>query len=336
MPLILVLAGAAGVASYGIAGWVRGYAVRRAMLDIPNARSSHTAPTPRGGGLAIVFCVLAIATAGSLAGLVELRLAVALAGGGGLVALAGWLDDRRGLGAGPRLACHIAAATWAAAWLGGLPVLALPSGALTLGLPGGLLAVVGIVWATNLFNFMDGIDGLAAGEAVTLGSAGVLLLIAGGASGAILLPAAVTTASLGFLSWNWAPARLFMGDVGSGFLGFAFAVLAIWSERTGDASLLLWGVAAMAFVFDATVTLARRLGRREGLVAAHRHHAYQRLTRSGLGHAQVVGLYTLLNLALLGLALAGRVGWVHPFLAVGLAIAVCAFAYLAVERRQPM
>lgn len=331
-----LLTASAGVASFVLAGWVRGYATRRAMLDIPNARSSHSTPTPRGGGLAIVLTVLGVALVGAAAHLVDLHLAVALAGGGACVALVGWLDDQRGLGAGVRLACHFAAAAWAVVWLGGLPALALPSGPVPLGLAGGLLAVVGIVWATNLFNFMDGIDGLAAAEAVAVGASGVLLLLVGGANGATLLPASVAAASLGFLCWNWAPARLFMGDVGSGFLGFAFAVLGIWSERTEGASLLLWGVAAMTFVVDATVTLFRRLRRSERLDAAHRHHAYQRLVHSGLGHARVVALYTLLNVALLALALAGRVGWLHPLLAVVLAAALCMLAYAGVERRQPM
>lgn len=334
--LLLSVAAGAGVASLGIAGWVRGYALRRAMLDIPNSRSSHTSPVPRGGGLAIVVCVLGVALGGAALHVVEWQLATALAGGGTLVAVAGWLDDRRGLGAGTRLACHTVAAIWAVAWLGGLPALAFPGGGLSLGRPGAVLAVVGVVWATNLFNFMDGIDGLAAAEAAAVGVGGVLLLLAGGAPGETLLPATAATASLGFLFWNWAPARLFMGDVGSGFLGFTFAVLGLWAERTGGASLLLWGGGSMAFIFDATVTLVRRLWRREGLAAAHRHHAYQRLVRSGVGHARVVGLYTLLNLALLALVLAGGTGRIHLLVAVGLTVAICAAAYLTVERRQPM
>lgn len=334
--LALVLAAGSGIVTLALAGWVRVYALRRAMLDVPNARSSHSAPTPRGGGLAIVLSVLGVTLGGAVGGLIDPRLAVALVGGGALVAVAGWLDDVRGLGARPRLLCHTAAAGWAVAWLGGLPVLILPGGPVLLGLAGTLLAVIGIVWATNLFNFMDGIDGLAAAEAVVLGAGGGLLLMAGGAGGAILLPAALAMASLGFLFWNWSPARLFMGDVGSGFLGFTFATVGLWSERAGTASVLLWGVAGMAFVFDATVTLARRLRRGEALAAAHRHHAYQRLLRAGLGHAQVVGLYSLLNLGLAGFALAGRSAWLHPVTAVALAAALCAAAYLAVERRQPM
>jgi Fuc2NAc and GlcNAc transferase len=327
---------ASGLGSLVLAGWVRRYAVERAILDIPNARSSHSAPTPRGGGLAIVVSALLVAEAAWAIGLVPGRLTAALAGGGALVAAAGWYDDRGGLTARQRLLCHVAAAAWATWWVGGMPELRVGMGTLQLGPWGVILAVTGIVWATNLFNFMDGIDGLAGGEGVTLGAAGAGLLLLGGAPGPAIIAAALATACLGFLYWNWSPARLFMGDVGSGFLGFAFAVLALWSERAGAGSVLLWGVVAMAFVLDATVTLVRRVRRGEALASAHRHHAYQRLVRSGLGHASVTVMVLGLNVLLAALALVFAARGGEPLVAVTLAILLCGAGYLLVERRLPM
>ncbi len=173
-----------------------------------------------------------------------------------------------------------------------------------LGLVGSLLAVVGIAWLTNLYNFMDGIDGLAAGEAVSVGLVGCGLLAFAGADGMALAALSLAAAAGGFGVFNWPPAKIFMGDVGSGLLGFAFGVLALASERAGAVPLMVWMMLLAAFIVDATATLIRRVVNGERWFEAHRSHAYQRAVQMGYSHRDVtlavMGLNVLLAIAATG------------------------------------
>jgi Fuc2NAc and GlcNAc transferase len=325
----------AGVASYFATRWVLGYAAGR-LVDVPNERSSHARPTPRGGGIAIVLSFAAGLAVLAAVGGVPGRLALALLPGVAVVAGVGWIDDHRPVPARWRSLLHFTAAAWALAWLGGMPWLAMGSWGLALGVAGWGVGALGVVWVINLYNFMDGIDGLAAGEAASAGAiaAGLLLLCeAPGLAAAALLLAAC---SAGFLAWNWHPARIFMGDVGSGTLGYVFAVLALASENARALPLLAWVVLLGVFVFDATVTLLRRVLHGERPHLAHRSHAYQRAARGTLSHAQVsarvLGLNLLLGLLVLGVVL-------HPRLllpACAAALVALGGVYRAVERRMPM
>jgi Fuc2NAc and GlcNAc transferase len=306
------------------------------MLDIPNERSSHTRPTPRGGGLGIAIVVLiGIALAGAVRW-IPFRTAVGLEGGVLAVAVIGWLDDHRGLPALVRAAVHLAAATWAVAWLGGYARLAVGTTCLGLGVGGSVLAVLGIAWATNLYNFMDGIDGIAAAEGVSVGVFGGVLLALAGRPGLAVVACVVAGASAGFLPWNWSPARIFMGDVGSGVLGFSVAALAVASENSGGPPVALWVLLLGVFVFDATVTLVRRMLRGERWFAAHRSHAYQRAVLAGWAHASVSGFVVLLTT---GLGVLSVVATARPELTVFclvLAGVVLSAVYLLVERVMPM
>ena len=221
-------------------------------------------------------------------------------------------------------------------WLGGLPSLSLGSASLHLGPVGIVLGVIGIVWAINLYNFVDGIDGLAAGEAISTGVIGGLILLAMGQKGLAIVSLLIAAASAGFLPLNWAPARLFMGDVGSGMLGYLFAVLAIASENSGAVPLLLWVLLLGAFVFDATVTLCRRIAHGERWYHAHHSHAYQRMVQAGRSHAQVSTTILMINLVLAILAI---VAWLRPALflmAIGAGAVLLSVIYLSVERIRPM
>jgi Fuc2NAc and GlcNAc transferase len=280
----------------GLTGSVRRHALRAGVMDIPNARSSHSQPTPRGGGIAIVVtvCVAALGL-WLVGGSLPAPLVAALVGAGGLVAAVGYLDDRSGLSATVRFGTHLAAAVLALLLLGPAAVAAsvLP------GLPDSVswvVAVLTLVWALNLFNFMDGIDGIAASEAAFVSGAAAFLIDSSLASGGVVtVLAALSAACLGFLVWNWAPARIFMGDVGSGFLGFAIALLAIAAVVEGSLSLWTWLILTSLFVADATVTLLRRVLRGERWYAAHRSHAYQHLTRRWRSHRRVTLLFALVN-----------------------------------------
>lgn len=283
-----IVVGASFVTAAILTGAIRGWALRNGLMDIPNHRSSHELPIPRGGGLAMV--ATAAIGWGWLAyrEILSANFVLALAGGGIAVAAIGYLDDRRQVSASARFLVHLAAAAWALFWMGGVPPPSIPGlGAV----PGWLLQAIGavaIVWVINLFNFMDGIDGIAASEAVFVTVAGACLSVIAGSAGQV--PAAslvVSAASCGFLCWNWPRARIFMGDVGSGFLGFAIAVSALASARENPAMLLVWLLLGGAFFVDATVTLVRRLARGERVHQAHRTHAYQWLSRRWGSHRKV-------------------------------------------------
>jgi UDP-N-acetylmuramyl pentapeptide phosphotransferase/UDP-N-acetylglucosamine-1-phosphate transferase len=257
---------------------------RRNLLDRPNERSSHRIPTPRGGGIAVVGTVLlawlGIAAAGQVTpAVVPVSIAAVL-----LAAIC-WIDDLYSLSPVTRLVAQAAAVaigllvlpetvTAVSEWLG----------------PTAYYAALGILWLwwINLYNFMDGIDGIAASEAAAIGGGLLLLTVTGaGADPTVALPAAaVLGASLGFLVWNWSPARIFLGDVGSAPLGYLTGFLLIGVAAAGRWKIAL--IVPLYFLADATITLVRRLLRGERIWQAHRQHYYQQAIAHGLSHAAVV------------------------------------------------
>lgn len=307
------------------------YALRRGLMDVPNVRSSHTVPTPRSGGAAIYLAFAAGVVVLWLGGAMSGTLFWALGGGGTAVALVGWLDDRRHLSAGVRLVVHFGAAIWALAWLGGTPPISFGGAATHFGWSGYVLGALTIVWTINLFNFMDGIDGLAGSEAVFVASAGGLLAVASGAASSVAAPALLFAAAcLGFLVWNWPRASIFMGDVGSGFIGYTIAVLALASGVDDPVAPIAWWILGGYFFLDATITLVRRFVRRERLSQAHRSHAYQWLATRWNSHRKVTLAAVLLNIlwllpmAALVMLYPQRAGWflLAAFLPVGIGILV--------------
>jgi UDP-N-acetylmuramyl pentapeptide phosphotransferase/UDP-N-acetylglucosamine-1-phosphate transferase len=293
----------AGVVAWLVAARFRAWALSRAWLDVPNDRSSHTVPTPRGGGVGILcgFGIgLALWAAGG--GVISTRAFGWLAGAL-LVSTVSFVDDIRPLSARLRLTVHVFGAVLLA--VAGVQERDLP---VPVALAGAFLWVVLL---TNVYNFMDGIDGLAAAQSIVAGAA---YLAAGSALGNPLIATSgglLAGASAGFLAHNTPPARLFMGDVGATFLGFTFAALPLLANLgVGGRHLPLeFGVAAMApFLFDALVTLGRRILRGERWFEAHRSHYYQRLVQAGLTHGRVTCLYTASAAfaALVGLATLGQ------------------------------
>ncbi|MEC5385588.1 glycosyltransferase family 4 protein [Uliginosibacterium sp. H3] len=246
------------------------------------------------------------------------KLLWALLPGGALVAVIGFWDDHVSLPARTRFACHVLAAMWAVACLGGWPVLEMGVANWAWGWFGSMIAVLALVWATNLYNFMDGIDGLAGSQAVFVGGVGGLLLWLSGGDG---MPCwLLAAASAGFLAVNWPPARIFMGDVGSGFLGFVIGVLALHATVTDHTTIWPWVILMAVFAVDATFTLCRRALTRVRVTEAHRSHAYQRASQR-IGNHRAVTL-TVLAINALFLAPASLVAHMWPALAVPLTI-VC-------------
>jgi Fuc2NAc and GlcNAc transferase len=278
-------------------GLVRRHALRNAILDVPNMRSSHVTPTPRGGGLAVVMAFMSALAFLVSAGFLQLNLAFVLAAGGGAVALTGYLDDRKTLPASIRICVHIIAAILAVMVLGGITEQTLRNMGLHGAWAGSLLGLMALTWSTNLFNFMDGIDGIAGSEAVFVAAAGALLNWKyGGDSGLTAAMVVLAAATLGFLIWNWPPASIFMGDVGSGFLGFTLAVLGLAASRHSVARIEVWMILSGVFVVDSTVTLLTRIVRGDRWFEAHRQHAYQKLASRWKAHLPVTALVIAINL----------------------------------------
>ena len=314
---------------------VRIYALRHAVLDVPNERSSHTSATPRGGGLAIVVTVLAATAWLHARGLIETPLAYSLLIGGAAVAALGWIDDHRRLGVAVRVVVQFAAAGWAVFLAGGLVAIDTGLGRVDTGMAiGSALATLGIVWLLNLYNFLDGTDGYAGTQAVCAALAGAALFWIGGAAGVATLCLIIAAAAAGFLFWNWPPARIFMGDVGSCFLGYAFGVLALFGEKSGALPAWLWLILLGAFVWDATFTLLRRLLTGERWYDAHRSHAYQRLHQLGVGHRPIALWLLIVNVALLWpLAYAGALWNNSRPWALVISVVVLAVAWSLVQLR---
>lgn len=289
--------------TWAVAAWVLSRAKELRLVQVPNHRSSHVRPTPTGGGLGFVV-------AGSLAG-IALTLRFDWWLGGWVAALAavlaavGLYDDVADLSAPARLGVQVVVSAGLLLVLGDLPSLTLSEG-------GGLLAgwllfgllLLASLWWINLFNFMDGIDGIAGMQAI-------FMLFAGAALAAWVVPEAmyspawmwmlcVAAGSAGFLWLNWPPAKIFMGDVGSTWLAFMVFALALLSVQAGWLSYAAWLVLAAVFVTDATVTLLTRVLRGERWYEAHRSHVYQRLSRRWpgsrkAGHRSVTLLVTVVN-----------------------------------------
>jgi len=304
-------------------GVVRRYALARGILDIPNDRSSHIMPTPRGGGIAIVATFLLGLVWFEFSGRISPRLTIALLGSGFATALAGYLDDRRPIAPAWRLAVHFLAAFWALWWLGDLSRPGLVGASGSSGWIGYILASTCLVWLLNLYNFMDGIDGLAAFEAVTVGfGASMIYLLHRPTEREWVLPALLGLAALGFLVWNWPPAKIFMGDVGSGFLGLTFGVLLIRSGWQDSRLFWSWVILLGAFVVDASITLLRRLLSGERLHEAHCSHAYQHAARYFGAHRPVTVAIGAINVFwLLPLAFAVTRGWLTGIIGTSAAYA---------------
>jgi UDP-N-acetylmuramyl pentapeptide phosphotransferase/UDP-N-acetylglucosamine-1-phosphate transferase len=291
---------------------------RRDILDYPNERSSHFAPTPRGGGIAVTGSILLAWIALHKAGLVASSM-ISIALGTGFLAVVCWIDDLRGLSPGMRLVAQGVAVT--------IGILVLPdarSGLEAWSSPALYFAAAGLVWLwwINLFNFMDGIDGLAVSEAAAICSGVLLFAIIGDGADptAALLAAGIVGAAIGFLVWNWSPARIFLGDVGSVPLGYLSGFLLLDLATRGRWKIAL--ILPLYFLADATITLLRRLLRGERIWEPHRQHFYQQAVRNGLGHTAVVKRVIAANLLLIGCGWAAENG--RAVLSLGAAIVIVA------------
>jgi Fuc2NAc and GlcNAc transferase len=341
------IAAIAWLGSAVLTGLVRRFAVTHGLLDVPNARSSHLTTTPRGGGLAIVVMLSVAICVLEWSKSLPASLFWVFMIGGTAVAAIGFVDDYRSASPALRLIVHVSAAAWAVLLIGGPRLPEIGVYGPELGWVGAALSTVGIVWVLNLFNFMDGIDGIAAIEAVFVATSGsVLTLLGAGPHAVPVLGLILGAAALGFLVWNWPPAKIFLGDTGSGYLGYMIAVLALASARTNPTALWTWLILGGAFFVDATFTLLRRVSRGERVYQAHRTHAYQLLARRWASHRRVtlavtlVNLVWLLPLAMLTVRYPQRAPWIAlvallPLVAIAGAAGAGRAASADTEPREP-
>jgi Fuc2NAc and GlcNAc transferase len=286
----------AAPATYFLSALVRRFAVPLQLIDIPNERSSHSTPVPRGGGVAVVFVFLALLPLLQMHGTGADALFPALYGAGALIALVGFLDDRSHIPARKRLVAHFLASGWILYCAHTSPNGIWPTTA-----PGlWLIAAVSIlflVWLLNLYNFMDGIDAITGSETLTVTLGAALLswcLAPDDPSWLILLLLASCVA--GFLVWNLPPAKLFMGDAGSAFLGIVIGAMVIHARQLSESLFYVWILLLGVYFVDATVTLLRRVSAGEKFYQAHRTHAYQHAAMRYRSHGKVSLAIAMINL----------------------------------------
>jgi UDP-N-acetylmuramyl pentapeptide phosphotransferase/UDP-N-acetylglucosamine-1-phosphate transferase len=297
MTLALTL-GLTAALSWLAADVMRRYSARLGLTDLPNDRSSHTTSRPRAGGIGFAFVVpAAIIAAMAAYPPADPRAHAAVMTGAIVMALVGLADDRWTLSPFLRLAVQCAAAMGVIAGGAVIREIALPgAGAIAIGPLAVPVTLIWIVGLTNIYNFMDGIDGIAACQAIVTGVSIAALAACVARPDVAFAMAALAAGVAGFLVLNWPPARIFMGDVGSTFLGFFFAAFAAMTSGSAgsEVPLLPWLAVLSPFLVDATWTLLRRAARGEQVYQAHRTHAYQRLVASGWSHANTTGLYAAL------------------------------------------
>lgn len=317
----------------GVGAW-RAFAIRRGLLDKPNNRSSHTIPTPRGGGiicLTVWSCLLLIFYYINFLSLFELTLFVPAT----LAGCLGFVDDLKGLSAKVRFVGQCSLAFAILIILSNLPhyfssVFGLPS------ILSALVLVLLIVWLINVFNFMDGTDGLAAVQGLFIFAIGGYFLYQHQAVTLSVLAWAYCAILGGFLAWNWPPAKIFMGDSGSCFLGCLTATMALAGFSIYQLSLIPWIILTAPFWFDASVTLLRRIMAKEQWTKPHRRHAYQRMIQYGWGHQKLLTFAILVNCMTGGIAF-----WTYgeprlEWFGVGLTLVLLTSIYLLTEVAKPM
>jgi len=280
--------------SFTLTYFIKNYAIKKSLVAKVTDRSSHSVPTPHGGGIAVAVIWFAGISYLFFMNDINSSLYFALMIGV-VISVVSYFDDLFELSAMFRLVAQTLVALLGLYYLGGLHEIDLLFFSLENQFLTNIFAFLMVIWFINLYNFLDGIDGYAGSEAVFLGLAGFLLF--GGSHFLVLI-----VAVLGFLVWNWHKAKIFMGDVGSTLLGYNVAIFTIYYANSESSSgMWIWIILFGLFWFDATLTLFRRKLKGEKLSQAHRKHAYQRLVQSGWAHDRVVLFSILVNVLLFGL-----------------------------------
>ncbi|MEN8132667.1 MAG: glycosyltransferase family 4 protein [Pseudomonadota bacterium] len=280
-----------------LSGIILRFAGKLKLIDIPNERSSHSIPVPRGGGIAIACVFLALLPSLPVENIVSLNLTYAIFGSGVIIALLGFMDDRSHIPAYNRLVIHFLAAIWVIYFLFMYSNPPLAASGDLYWWTFTLLLIISLVWLLNLYNFMDGIDAITGSETISVSLCASLLTwqtAPGDPSWIILL--LLASAVAGFLVWNLPPAKLFMGDSGSAFLGIVLGCLMIYSTLISSQLFYAWLILLGVYIVDANVTLIRRILAGQKFYEAHRSHAYQHAAKRYHSHGKVSLAVVIINL----------------------------------------
>lgn len=276
LPLIIV--------SVLLTGFICRVSSKGGFYDIPNERSSHHKPTPKGGGITIVLTILICILLLYFNSYMDLNLFVSLFVGITIISVTGFIDDYKNLSVLIRAIIYFMTSVFSLTLIGGFSSISIDSHFINLGWFGSFLGVIFIVWMTNLYNFMDGTDGFAGVQTIFVSLFSIFLLYFSPNLSICLILICLASSTMGFLYWNWPPAKIFMGDVGSCTIGFLFGLLAIYSDKQGIISFAVWLIMLSPFFGDATFTLIRRMVKREKWYRAHNSHAYQKIYQLGVSH----------------------------------------------------
>src|SRR5690606_6716690 len=306
------------------------YALKKNIIDNPNERSSHSVPTPRGGGVAVVCSYLLALAVLIYSQQLTVHIGLTLMVAGFVIALLGFLDDHGHINSMLRLAIHFLVAIGAVISLGGFAEVTIFNG-LQLGFVANIIAVLFLVWLLNLYNFMDGINGIASVEAITTTASMAILYYLLNTSLNSDLLWLLAACVFGFLLWNFPKAKIFMGDACSGFLGLTLGILALIALKENLALFCAWIICLGVFVVDATYTLIKRVLNGHKMYDAHRSHSYQILSRKWGSHTPVtlavagINLFCLFPVAYITVTQQ----WVYPEIAV--LIAYLPLVFLAIK-----
>ncbi|MDZ7720283.1 MAG: glycosyltransferase family 4 protein [Balneolaceae bacterium] len=312
MPDLITVVGIIFIAgcNYVATGWFIKYAQKHNITDVPTKRSSHSTPTPRGGGIGFVLTsIIAFVLYFAWQGLLTSSAYLSLIATTIVISLLGWFDDRINLSQSIRLVTQVAAASLILFFVGTLDSFSLPYvSEFSLGIFSPFLGILWITGVTNIYNFMDGVDGIATAQALTASGGWMIFAFFWGEPTLFTLNLIVFATVLVFLIYNWAPAKIFMGDVGSLFLGFFFAVMpfvaaSVSKEITIATSLWIGALLLWPFLFDSSSTLVRRMIKGENIFKPHRSHLYQRLNIAGWPHSKISTLYLAFALICLMISL---------------------------------
>jgi len=279
--------------SFTLTYLIKNYYIKNAILDEINERSSHTVPTPHGGGIALSITWFIGLIYLNYTNQIDTTLFYALLVGI-IISVVSFFDDIYELSPKVRIITQLIVSICGLVSLGGLETLEFGIFNIENQFITNIVAIVAIIWFINLYNFLDGINGYAGSEAIFLSLAGFILF--GGGHFLVL-----TMATLGFLYWNWNKAKIFMGDVGSTLLGYNVAIFTIYYANQEPTNLWIWIILFGLFWFDATLTLIRRKLNGEKLSQAHKKHGYQRLNQSGWSHHKVTNWSIGINILLFGI-----------------------------------
>lgn len=283
------------LAAFSLTGYTRQYALKKNIIDNPNERSSHSIPTPRGGGVAVVISYLSGLLLLIYLGVLSQHIGLTLIVASFIIALLGFLDDHGHINSMLRLAIHFIVAIGVVVSLGGFSEVKIFND-FSLGFSANIIAVLFLVWLLNLYNFMDGINGIASVEAITTMMSMAVIYFIFNLQLNIEILWLLTACVFGFLLWNFPKAKIFMGDACSGFLGLTLGILALIALKENLVLFCAWIICLGVFIVDATFTLIRRVLSGYKIYDAHRSHAYQILSRKFSSHTPVTIAVALVNI----------------------------------------